>query len=95
MRQRIKALAVVVTSALCFGSSAMAWNKAGHMVSGAIAYRDLKNSNPDVIPKVVAILKQHPEFDTRRAPLPYSAPRDFRGPGRPGWSTTQAPHMWC
>jgi len=30
-------------------SSALAWNKAGHMVSGAMAYADLKQNNPETL----------------------------------------------
>lgn len=41
---------------------AFAWNKAGHMVSGAIAYSELKQSNQQTIDRIVAILREHPEF---------------------------------
>ncbi|GAX45635.1 hypothetical protein NIES4075_66560 [Tolypothrix sp. NIES-4075] len=41
---------------------AFAWNKAGHMVSGAIAYSELKQSNQQKIDRIVAILREHPEF---------------------------------
>ncbi|MCC5599737.1 S1/P1 nuclease [Nostoc favosum] len=41
---------------------AYAWNKAGHMVSGAIAYSELKQSNQQTIDRIVAILREHPEF---------------------------------
>jgi hypothetical protein len=36
-------------------SSALAWNKAGHMVSGAIAYADLKQANPQTLARVIAL----------------------------------------
>jgi len=49
-------------------SSALAWNKAGHMVSGAIAYADLKQNNPETLARVVALLKSHPQFQTKWAP---------------------------
>jgi hypothetical protein len=40
-----------------------AWNKAGHMLTGAIAYQVLKEDKDDAtIARVVALLKQHPEF---------------------------------
>lgn len=48
--------------------AAEAWNKAGHMVSAAIAYADLQDRNPEVIGKVVGILKKHPHFDSDWAP---------------------------
>jgi S1/P1 Nuclease len=47
---------------------AMAWNRAGHMVSGAIAYGDLQKSAPDKVRKVVALLKSHPEYRSRWLP---------------------------
>jgi hypothetical protein len=43
----------------------VAWSTAGHMVSGAIAYADLKQSNPQTLARVVALLKTHPHFETR------------------------------
>jgi hypothetical protein len=39
-------------------SSAFAWSKAGHMVSGAIAYADLKQSSPETLARVIALLKR-------------------------------------
>jgi len=44
-----------------------AWNKATHMAIGAIAYRDLRGSSPQTAAKVVAILKQHPDYQPRWA----------------------------
>ncbi len=41
---------------------ARAWNKAGHMVTGAIAYQVLKQEDEKTIAKVIALLKQHPDF---------------------------------
>jgi hypothetical protein len=49
-------------------SSARAWNKAGHMVSGAIAYADLKQASPETLARVIALLKMHPHFATKWAP---------------------------
>jgi len=49
-------------------SSALAWNKAGHMVSGAIAYADLKQTSPQTLARVIALLKTHPHFETKWAP---------------------------
>ena len=49
-------------------SSAFAWNKAGHMVSGAIAYADLKQTSPQTLEQVVALLKTHPQFETKWKP---------------------------
>lgn len=52
--------ALVLTLAV---SPVVAWNKAGHMTTAAIAYDTLKKDNPKVLEKVVALLKQHPQFD--------------------------------
>jgi hypothetical protein len=49
-------------------SSALAWNKAGHMVAGAIAYADLQQNHPETLARVVALLKTHPHFATKWAP---------------------------
>src|SRR5262245_9215564 len=48
--------------ALCFATVAFAWNKHGHMVSGAIANAVLKQECPEVHAKVVQLLKAHPQF---------------------------------
>ena len=48
---------------------AFAWNKPGHMVVAAIAYRELQRTgNQAVIDKVIAKLKTHPDFDKRFGP---------------------------
>ena len=49
-------------------SSALPWNTAGHMVSGAIVYADLQQSNPQALAQVVALLKTHPHFETKWKP---------------------------
>ncbi len=45
-----------------------AWNKAGHMVSGAIAYRELETTDAQALARVLDLLRQHPEYETRWAP---------------------------
>jgi hypothetical protein len=45
-----------------------AWNKPTHMAVAAIAYADLNEQNPAVITKVVELLKQHPQFESKWAP---------------------------
>jgi hypothetical protein len=64
-RQLVIAAIAIVASlpGHCFG-----YNKAGHMVSGAIAYAALKKDNPDVAAKVVALLKEIPDFAERWKP---------------------------
>jgi hypothetical protein len=64
----------LVVSTLCLlivvwcCASALAWNKAGHMVSGAIAYADLQQTHPQTLAQVVALLKTHPHFATKWKP---------------------------
>jgi hypothetical protein len=38
------------------------------MVSGAIAYADLQQANPQILTRVIALLKTHPHFATTWAP---------------------------
>jgi hypothetical protein len=56
------------TTLLClilFASSSLAWNRAGHMVSGAIAYSELKTNHPNTLKKVMALLQQHPDYQAK------------------------------
>ncbi|HEV8513179.1 MAG TPA: S1/P1 nuclease [Cyclobacteriaceae bacterium] len=39
-----------------------AWDHGGHMCVAAIAYTNLKTHNPTLIPKIVSILKKHPDY---------------------------------
>jgi hypothetical protein len=41
---------------------ALAFNKATHMISGAIAYHVLRAESPQTLQKVIALLEQHPDF---------------------------------
>jgi len=56
-------LLVLVTTSATF-----AWSKAGHMVSGAIAYADLKQTSPETLARVIALLKSHPQYQTKWVP---------------------------
>ncbi len=38
------------------------WNKPGHMVTGAIAARELKSTDSQALARVVALLKKHPSY---------------------------------
>jgi hypothetical protein len=55
-------LLTVLSTILIWQHPAFAWNKAGHMVSGAIAYSELRQGNQQSLDKVVAILREHPEY---------------------------------
>src|SRR5438045_6054112 len=61
-------LILIIGFLLAITPSVLAFNKPGHMVSGAIAYQELKVNKPEVIARVVQILKQHPDYQTRWAP---------------------------
>src|SRR5262245_57556567 len=65
-----RVVVVVVVVLLLMGSPrySPAWNKPGHMVSAAIAYSELKQGSPEVLSRVVALLKEHPDFHTRWVP---------------------------
>lgn len=58
-------LAIVI---LLLPTPAFAWNKGGHMVSAAIAYHLLKHDSPQSVTKVVAILKEHPQYESTWLP---------------------------
>jgi hypothetical protein len=60
----------IIISLLCLAlctSTSFAWNRAGHMVTGAIAYSDLKANHPETLRKALALLHHHPEFHSRWA----------------------------
>jgi len=67
MDQRLLATFVTAVIIAVPVSPALAWNKAGHMVTGAIAYDVLKKDSPDTIAKVVALLQKHPDYQARWA----------------------------
>ena len=52
-----------IASLIC-SISANAWGPDGHMTGGAIAYYYLKAHNPEVLPKVLATLQNHPWRDS-------------------------------
>ena len=76
MNMLLKSIAVlaIVLSSL----QVNAWNMAGHMVTGSFVYQELKDNKP-MMAKLVAILEEHPEFDTRWAgPLSRAKSEDDR-----------------
>jgi hypothetical protein len=56
-------LALLATISLC--TPVLAWNKSGHMVSGAIAYTELQAKAPQSVPRVIALLKKHPDYASK------------------------------
>jgi hypothetical protein len=67
-----------MVSALLFAQPVFAWNKAGHMVSGAIAYAELQRESPTTVRRVVAVLRQHPDYEERWQPLLAQVPAEDR-----------------
>jgi len=63
-----RGLLVGILLVLMAVSSTFAWSKAGHMVSGAIAYADLKQTSPETLARVIALLKSHPQYNTKWVP---------------------------
>jgi S1/P1 Nuclease len=61
-------LLLVATAALVAAGPSLAWNRAGHMVMGAITFDDLQHSAPATVARVVAILRQHPQYESRWKP---------------------------
>lgn len=59
----MRKLATLLSLALlALPSPAHAWNKSGHMVSAAIAYRVLEKESPETLAKVIALLEEHPLY---------------------------------
>jgi len=58
----------IALAAVVVAGPSLAWNRAGHMVSGAIAYDELLKTSPSTITQVVAILRQHPQYESRWKP---------------------------
>lgn len=53
-------LAVLMIAFALLASSAFAWNRSGHLVSGAITYDALKSTNPVRLAELVSLLQSHP-----------------------------------
>lgn len=59
MTRRLFALALMPALVVIPTGPLFAWNKAGHMVTGAIAFQEWKTSSPVALARVAAILKTH------------------------------------
>ena len=55
---------VAVLLLLLAPTMSSAWNRPGHMVTAAIAYEALKQSDPEALAATVALLHEHPHFGT-------------------------------
>jgi hypothetical protein len=77
MRYLRQIILLLLVPFMALPTSASAWNKPGHMLSGAIAFQVLEQENPETINKVKAILQNHPfhspdEWQKELADLPPS-----------------------
>ena len=72
---RLVAVAVVALALLnpCF-----AWNRGGHLVSGALAYSELNKSSPKSVDAAITVLQSHPAFSHWQKELDESAVTDKR-----------------
>ena len=64
----LRKLTILAASVLLAVGPSPAWNRAGHMVTGAIAFDELQKNSPSTIGRVVAILRQHPQYESRWKP---------------------------
>ena len=55
--------------------AALAWNKAGHMVTGVLAYRTLVARDVAAAARIVALLQQHPDYEKNWLPFIKSSSR--------------------
>lgn len=53
-------LFALATASLSFPTHA--WNRAGHRVSGAIAYQELKQADPAALNRAIEVLQAHPAY---------------------------------
>jgi hypothetical protein len=60
----MKPLFVLLLATLLPCSSALAWSRAGHMVSAAIAYQELSAEERRIIDRIVSLAEKHPDRGT-------------------------------
>lgn len=65
LRATLLALAVLAAAP----RPVLAWNKAGHMLTGVLAYRDLVARDPQAAARLVELLRQHPDYAARWKPF--------------------------
>jgi hypothetical protein len=66
MRRPVFRSVIVFLGLVLLGSAEVAaWNRAGHMVTGAIAYRELERRDPEALEAVVRLLEKHPYYTSR------------------------------
>lgn len=48
---------------------AFAWNNCGHMLVAEIAYQELQRDHPELLARIIALLKKHPRIDDLEAEI--------------------------
>jgi hypothetical protein len=61
-------LLMIAGAVFLIAGPGLAWNRAGHMAIGAIAYDELLSGAPATVARVMAILRQHPQYESRWKP---------------------------
>jgi hypothetical protein len=69
---------IVAATVISAPPTAQGWNRPGHMVTGAIAYAELKASDPEAVKQVVEILKTLPEYRSKWLPAIRRSPVGLR-----------------
>ncbi|HEY2843675.1 MAG TPA: S1/P1 nuclease [Bryobacteraceae bacterium] len=59
---------IAAATALLIAAPSIAWNRAGHMTVGAMAYDQLRRDAPASLARVAAILQHHPQYESRWKP---------------------------
>jgi S1/P1 Nuclease len=68
MRLKLSWLPLLLLLSLCT-PLVYAWNRAGHMVTGILAYKELKASNSKALVQIIAMLKAHPDYPKWQAQI--------------------------
>src|ERR1051325_4737614 len=61
-------LLLAAAVALSVAIPGLAWNRAGHMTIAAMAYDKVHSLAPATVTRVIAILQQHPQYESRWKP---------------------------
>src|SRR5262245_13569572 len=78
MKSHLQLVAVAIWSLSLSAAPACAWNSPGHMVSAALAFRELKSSHPEKANQWIELLKKHPSFTSHWKPILDKLPADRR-----------------
>lgn len=57
----MKPIIALLLSVVLPCSTALAWSRAGHMVSAAIAYEELSTQDRRIVERIVALIQKHPD----------------------------------